>query len=316
MYSHLCRSNAREIGVLEARDERPQLGHQGRERAERAVDMEPEVLCSAQRGEGVQVVSGSGIHRPRVADDADRAPACRLVLRERVAQRVQIDRVVAGDGDAAQRIVAEAQELDGFAHRGVCFARPVHRQSLMLAQPILAHVESGARVPRNRQAHEVRHRTAGHEQAMRPGRHSQQLHQPADDLVFHDRGCVVEFGDLRVHPGREHVGEHRHRGPGPDHPAPEAGMDVAGGVGKHIALELVVDVGRRGRRTWRRTGQPPAHRSGNGAPDRALARGPEVLQHLVHHLVAEQAQLFPPAVALGVEGDLWLGHRPGAAKTS
>ena len=150
---------------------------------------------------------------------------------------------------------------------------------------------------------------------MRAGRKAEQLDQPADDLVFDDRGRVIELGDLRIHARGEHVGEHGERGAGADHPAPEAWMDVAGGVGQHVALELLIDL-RGGRRVARRgSRQPLAHLGGHRPPDGTLARGPQEFEHLVHHQVAEVAQLVPPAVVGGVERDLRLGHSGGASNT-
>ena len=179
-------------------------------------------------------------------------------------------------------------------------------------QAAFANVEPRARVPRNRESHEVRHRTAGHEEAVRLGGQSQQLDQPPDHLILDDRGRVVELGDLWIHSGGQHIRQHREGAPRADHPAPEPRMDVAGRVGEYIALEFFVDVGRRGRFARRGgAGQPFADVGGHGAPDGALPHGPQVLEHLVHHAVAELAQLLPVPRALGVEAKLRRGPRSG-----
>ena len=140
---------------------------------------------------------------------------------------------------------------------------------------------------------------------MRFGGKSQQLDQPPDHLILHDRGRVVELGDLGVHARSEQIGEHRQWRPGADHPAPEARMDVAGRVGQDVALEFFVHVRRR-RRFARdaRAGQPFAHVGGHGPPHGAFSHRTQVLEHLVHHAVAEQAELFPAACVGRVEANL------------
>ncbi len=139
---------------------------------------------------------------------------------------------------------------------------------------------------------------------MRARGKSQQLDEPGNHLVLHDGRRVVELGDLGIHPGRQHVGQHAHRRPRPDYPAPEARMDVAGGVGEYVALEFLVDVRRRRRLARRRAGQPRVHLSRDPPPHRAFPRGPQILEHIVHHAMAELAQLLPLLCALRVEAKL------------
>ena len=82
-------------------------------------------------------------------------------------------------------------------------------------------------------------------------------------------------------------------------------MDVAGRVRKHVALEFFVDVSGVCRLArGGSAGQPFAHVGGHGLPDGALPHRTQVLEHLVHHAVAELAELLPPPRALGVEANL------------
>ena len=67
-------------------------------------------------------------------------------------------------------------------------------------EPTLAHVVARARIPRDRETDEVRHRAARDEQAVRARGQSEKLDEPADHLILHDCRRVVEFGDLWVHP--------------------------------------------------------------------------------------------------------------------
>ena len=167
----------------------------------------------------------------------------------------------------------------------------------------LAHVEARACVPPP-QADEIGHRAAGHEQPVRTGRQAKQLDEPADHLILHDGGRVVELGDLWVHSRGQHVGQHRERRARADHPAPEAWVNVTRGVGQDIALELFVDGGGCGRLAGHRSRKPLADLGGHVAPDGTLSRRAEVLEHVIHHLVAQHAQLLPPARVGGVETHL------------
>ena len=147
---------------------------------------------------------------------------------------------------------------------------------------------------------------------MRLGGESQQLDQPPDHLILHHRRRVIEFGNLWIHSGGQHVRQHREGRPRPDDPAPEARMDVTGRVGKHVALEFFVYI-RGGGRLARdgSAGQPLAHVGWHGPPHGALPHRAQVLEHLVHHAVAEQTKLFPAARVGRVEAKLRRGPRNG-----
>jgi len=266
----------------------------------------PGLLVPAERRERAQVVGRAGIHRAGVAHDADRTPSGGSVGGELPPQGLQVNRVVGSDGNRAQCVVAEAKQLDSLAYGRMSLGGRIDAQPRAGAvlEAALADIEPRAGVAGDRETHEVRHRPAGDEQAVRAPGKSEQLDEPSDHLVLHHGRRVVELGDLGIHPGRQHVGQHAHRCPRPDHPAPEARMDVAGGVGEHVALEFLVDVRRRRRLARRRAGQPRAHLGRDRPPDGAFPRGPQILEHLVHHAMAELAQLLPLLCALRVEANL------------
>ena len=167
--------------------------------------------------------------------------------------------------------------------------------------PPRADVEAGARVPRYGQADEIRHRAARDQQSARAGRKPEQLHKPRDHPVLDQSRGVIELGHLRIHSRRQHVGEHPERRAGPDHPAPESRVDVARGVGEDVALELLVHGRRRGGLERQRLGEPCPHVGRDGAPSRARANRGEIVEHVVHHTVAEGAELVP---VRGIEGCL------------
>ena len=73
------------VGLLETGDQRAQIGHQCRERAERAVNVEPQSLIARDLCEGAQVVGSAGVDGARVPDDADRPATLGLVRGESLA---------------------------------------------------------------------------------------------------------------------------------------------------------------------------------------------------------------------------------------
>src|SRR6266566_2040470 len=109
------------------------------------------------------------------------------------------------------------------------------------------------------------------------------------------------------------VAEYGERRPRSDHPTPETRMRVAGRVGQDIALECLVH-GLGGRRLARhRPRQTGAHVGGDGTPHGPLAGRTQILEHVVHHAVAERPELLPLACVGGIERDLAVpSHRPAA----
>ena len=104
--------------------------------------------------------------------------------------------------------------------------------------PSAPHVEPGPGVPRHGQADQVGHRAAAHQQAARAPPGSRASPPPADHLPLDERRRLVVARDVRVHPRGQHLGEHRERRAGAHHPAPEARMDVADGIGQDVLAEL------------------------------------------------------------------------------
>ena len=71
------------LGALDAGHQRAQaLGERG-QRAERPVDVEPELVRLGDVGDGVEIVHGAGVDRARGADDQERQVPLAAVLGDR-----------------------------------------------------------------------------------------------------------------------------------------------------------------------------------------------------------------------------------------
>ena len=66
---------------------------------------------------------------------------------------------------------------------------------------------------------------------------------PFDDLPLDLDRNVIAPAEIGVQPGRQHFREHADRRAAAMHPAHEAGMNVAGRIGRDEIGELAIDVG-------------------------------------------------------------------------
>ena len=77
------------------------------------------------------------------------------------------------------------------------------------------------------------------------------------------------------------------------HPAHEARVQVAGRVGPHQALEVVIHCLRRRWTAGQWLPQFLAQRFRHGLPDGAVAKGRKMIEHVIDHAVPEGAQIGP-----------------------
>ena len=193
-----------------------------------------------------------------------------------------------------RRVAAEPEQLHGLRHRAVDLARSVDRHGLRRGSlPLLPHVEGRARMAGHRQAHEVGHGAAAHEQSARLGGEPHHLLEPIEHLVFHETGAVVEASYVRVEAGGQHLREGGERRARAHDPAPEAGVDVAGGQGEDVLSEVRVGAFFSLACAWQRFVHPGPRLRGRLLPHGSIAHRPEVFQHVVDHLMTQLAQGLP-----------------------
>ncbi len=75
----------------------------------------------------------------------------------------------------------------------------------------------------------------------------QHLGGPGDNLSLHFDRRMIASAEVCVQPAGQHLRQHAHRVAAAMHPAHEARMQVAGRIGLHQALEILID---RFRRRW------------------------------------------------------------------
>ncbi len=200
-----------------------------------------------------------------------------------------------------ERAVPHAQQLARLPGPAVGLAGAVEHQPRRARplQPVRPDVEPRPGVPRHREANEVRDGSSAHQQPARLRGEAEQLGHPPDHLSLHQRRRLIVPCEVRVHARRQHVGQHGERRARAHHPAPEAGVDVSVGIGEDVLAELLVDHRRIGGLARGGLVQCRACSGGHRLPDRPLAHPLQIVHHVVHHAVAERAELAPVG---GIEG--------------
>ena len=163
----------------------------------------------------------------------------------------------------------------------------------MAAQPAAVAPRAELRGARHQHRHQIGHRGAGDEHAAGALRKAEYLPDPFDDLAFDLDRHVVAAAAIGIQSGRQHFGQNSDRRAGAMHPAHEAGMHIAGGVGRDQFAELAIDLAEIGRRMGQVFAEFTTHRVRNRTPHRPVADIGDVVQHVVEHAVAERAQLSP-----------------------
>ena len=238
--------------------------------------MEPEVLGPGDIGKLRERISRAGIHRARRADEDEGLQARRAVCRDRRAQGrgVHLEPVV--DGNAAQRVRAEAENVEGAGIAGMRLGRGVADEA-RVCEAALAAGKFEAHVAGDLQGDDRGERSAGDDEAAGRFRKSEEFAAPADHLALDINRAMVAPAGIGVDGGGGDFGEQVLRRAGAVHPAEEARMRVAGAVRQErgeLGSECrFVLAGLRQRLVKRRL-----HAGRKGRPYPALAGG----LHLVH----------------------------------
>jgi hypothetical protein len=217
--------------------------------------------------------------------------AGRAILGDHPVECARVDLIGVVDRHLAQRVRAEAERLDRFLHAAVHLDRCVREQPLFRGRDALApHVESCERITRDRQADEVGHRTAAHQQAARVRGESDDLLAPLHDLRLDVVRHVVAAADIRIDDRREKIGYRRERRAVAHEPRPETRVRVADRVRQHQFLEI--GIGRFGAERLARCRALQACDDGvrHRLPDRAFTDGLQVVEAVVDRAVGQNPE--------------------------
>lgn len=216
------------------------------------------------------------------------------VLRDRGPERRNVDAVRGVGPDATERIAAEAGNVQRLGDASMRGGRRVGAQPPAgLAKPLLPDRGTERRATRHQHGHQIGHRGPGHEKSAGALWKAEQLPRPIDDLPLDLDRRMVAAAQIGVQSGRQHLGKHADHCAAAMHPAHEAGMDVARGVGNDELVEVAIDVGEIGRSARQLAAKAPPCRLGHRLPDRAVADAGDVIDHVVEHAVPLRTQLVP-----------------------
>ena len=170
-----------------------------------------------------------------------------------------------------------------------------------------AQVISGLDVAGHRQSDQVRGRAAAGQQAAGCSGKAQHLFEPLHHLFLDVVGTVmVQPAGVGIHGSGEEFGKRAGDRARAEDPPPEPWMDVPRRVGQHVLAELFVHLLRRLRVQRKGTAEMGLGLVGDVLPGWPLPERPQVVEHLVHHAMAERAHGFP---ILGIQV-FFCGPRP------
>ena len=183
------------------------LPAEGEEAADGPVDVEPQVLALGEVGDGVEVVERTGVDGSGARDDGEGLEAGGAVGRDHRGEGVEVHREVGRDGDQAQGVGAEAEQLAALAVAAVHLGGGVDGEPPAVRHPVGAQARADAGDPGDRQPDEVGLRRPGDEQPAGVGRVAGGLGAPPHDLLLDEDRRVVRAAEVGVEHAGEEVGE-------------------------------------------------------------------------------------------------------------
>ncbi len=269
--------------------------------------MEPELLGLGDLGECGKIVDGADVHRPRGADHQEGRGSLGAIGGNRRREGADVDAVMVVGRDDPQGLDAQARKVhclpDAAMSRGRCVGGEALGRS---AHALAAHAGAERRRARDQHGDQVRHRGSRDEEpACRLGKAEKPAH-PLDDLALDFDGRVVAAAEVRIEAGGQHLRQHGRGIAAAVHPAHEARVHVAGGIGQHVSHELAVDLSEVRRLARQLGAELLSHLVRNRLPDRPLPDAFDVIEDVVEHAVTLRAQASP---VLGIEARARVRHR-------
>ena len=280
------------IGALDAVEERGELGRQLREGAERAVDVEPELLAARELGEPRQVVDRADVDGAGGRGQEEGLAPGAAIGKDGRFERGDLDAESIVDGNDAKRGAPEPGDLHRLGHADVR-GRGGVGDEVRSTDPVGPHRDAELGRARDEERDEVRHGRAGHEHAARRQGKLEELAHPCDDLPFDRDRNLIAPRDVCVQSRGEHLREHADHGPRAMHPGHEAGMRVARGIRQDFVEESSVEGGEVAGLLGERLAKAGADRVRDRLPDRPIADPFDVVEHIVEHAMALMAHRRP-----------------------
>ena len=256
--------------------------------------MKPEVLLRHQGRQSLQIIDRTGVDRPGRSDHACRSEACRAVLRDRRAQRREVDAQPGVRGNPSQGPVPQPEGLHRLAVAGVDLIRTIEaKRPLHRGDAVLAHVDAGLDVSGDGQSDHVRHRASADQRAAGRSGKADHLLAPANDLPVQQRGGVIAAAEVGALDRREEVADRSREVAGAHVPGPEPRMDVAHGIGHHVRRDIAVDVGQRLGSPRQGRGEEGPHVLRHFPPDRTFADVAEIADGVLDDPAGHRQRLAP-----------------------
>ncbi len=259
------------VGESESRKRVPvPIGHDGRCPVG-AIDVEPEILPPADRGDPLEGIDAPGVGRACRPDDRERPISGAAVLGD---HRLEVagahpEAIVGRDDSKVRR--ADPEQFDRLADAAMALVRDVDTEPWPTGEALLALVPAGASVAGRGEAGQVGHRAAGDKNAARGCRETDHVAKPVEDLVFQVDGRVVRDIAMRVHGGSKRVAEDRHDVSGRADPCPEPAVVVPERVRGDLVAEGLQQLRRLRSLGGKRPGsQRPGDIRWHGAKDRPV----------------------------------------------
>ncbi len=163
------------------------------------------------------------------------------------------------------------------------------------AKPLLAGFRPKRMNLRHDKRREIRHGRAGEEHARRAAGVAQRLGHPSRNLLLDSDADVIAAAAIHIERRRRHLRDHADRRTCAMHPAHEARMTIARRVRNNVRPHIVEHVAKLAPLARQAFRKPLAHLIGRGPPNRLLAYGLDMGDHVVQHRMREASKLAPIA---------------------
>src|SRR5690606_6753365 len=147
---------------------------------------------------------------------------------------------------------------------------------------LLADVNSGLHIARDRKAEQVCHGAATGQGATGSGRKPNHFPAPVDHLSFNENGGVIAASQVRSLNCCKKICQGACKVAGPHVPGPETWMHIAHWIGHGVLRNEAEDLGQRLRSSWQWLGKSLSHDSRHVAPGWLRAHVPKIGNCLIN----------------------------------